>query len=668
MATKFVNGRKVLVDSQADPGSRKFLRESGGKQVTLADGTQLNALDSKNYGKTPTVLTNANILENKIPKLKNQVSQLPVPGQPTTQDGQPQEEGGFNFDEVLGLSKEKKDSKSAFASLRERQNTPDEQADPQFDQMMGLLAEQKKISDRKTQEDISRIESSMSRLKAEQMSANASGLAGVRNALGRAGASRYAPGGAAGAISGAASAGVRALADLNMQEQELISQARSAQETNDYRLLESKLGLIDQVRKDKAKAAEELGTTIRGQEIQASRDNALAGLVAQGVTDPVELLNKLNFDEQGNQVGDFTIEEVTGALKNLTESAGGKGAFKFEAKQIGPLLAANFTMEDITNMQNDLNSNGSVQAILEGIPPEMQDAVKTALGVDEATAANLSIGPGATDALTEHMIRTRLFPKAAAILNKGALSDSDRAVIDERIDFFRKNNLSEQQILDVFSGWSADVQSPYNDSFRDIVIANDKDGQGVSPALSQIGSLIANGNYKAAMNKVENTAMEKAKELDPESYMSTQAVETYTKRIDRIKQLLAKSTDYGNTGFLEGNFNKILGRLKGAEAQKIKSELTQLYQTFRKENAGVAVTDSEQRFLNDLFADINDPKGNFTVKLDTFQQGILDRYNSSRSVVSLPRVRVLDVLDPNEKLNLYGQSNASAFDSNQAGI
>jgi hypothetical protein len=295
----------------------------------------------------------------------------------------------------------------------------------------------------------------------------------------------------------------------------------------------------------------------------------------------------------------------------------------------------------------------------------MQEAVKAALGVDEAAAANLSIGPGATDALTEQMIRTRLFPKAAAILNKGTLSDADREIIDERIDFFRKNGMSEQQILDTFSGWSADVQSPYNDSFRDIIIANDKDGQGVSPALSRIGSLIANGNYKAAMQSVENTAMERAKELDPDNYLSQQVAETYTKRIDRIKNALAKG---GVVGYVEGNFNKVLGKLKGPQAAAIRAELTQLYQQFRKENAGSAVTDSEQKFLDRLFADIDDPKGNFTAKLDTFQTGILDRLNSSRSTVSLPRVRVLDILDPNEKLNLYGQSNASAFDSNSAGI
>lgn len=41
-----------------------------------------------------------------------------------------------------------------------------------------------------------------------------------------------------------------------------------------------------------------------------SRKNAVQGLMDQGITDPETILDYVNFDEQGNQVGDFTIEEV----------------------------------------------------------------------------------------------------------------------------------------------------------------------------------------------------------------------------------------------------------------------------------------------------------------------------------------------------------------------
>jgi len=41
-----------------------------------------------------------------------------------------------------------------------------------------------------------------------------------------------------------------------------------------------------------------------------SRKNAVQGLMDQGITDPETILDYVNFDDQGNQVGDFTIEEV----------------------------------------------------------------------------------------------------------------------------------------------------------------------------------------------------------------------------------------------------------------------------------------------------------------------------------------------------------------------
>lgn len=651
MATKLVNGKRVLVGSKADPESRKFLRESGGRSVQLADGTQLNALDSKNYGKTPTVISNSSILEKKIPQLNAKMRNLPVVSeQQTVEETKTPDQTDYNFDEILGLTKADK-TQSA------------EQEDPLFNEQMALIGEMKSKSDSATREEISRIESMMKRAKAEQQGVDARGLSQVRNALSRAGG-RYAPGSMVSAMTGVTRAGVQAIADLNMQEQELISQARTAQATNDYKLLSEKLNLIDEVRKEKSKTASELSATLQETNAQAQKDTAIAELVSQGVTDPAEMLKTLNANG-----GNFTFADITGALTSLTElSTNSKGDFSFETKQIGPLLGVGFTTEDIQDMQNDLNSGFTLSEVIGNVPPEMQDAVKKALGVDETAAVNMKPGVGATDNLGEQMIRTRLFPKAAAILNKGALSDADRAIIDERIAFFRDSGLSEQQILDVFSGWSQDVQSPYNTSFRDIIIANDKDGQGVSPALSRIGSLIASGNTKAAMRAVEETAMTKAKELDPQGYMSDATANTYTKRIDRVKKLLSEATDYGDTGFLEGNFNKVLGKLKGARAQEIRSELRQLYQQFRVENSGVAVTDSESKYLSDLFADIDDPKANFTTKLDVFQNGILDRYNSTRESVSLPKVRVLDILDPNERLNLYGNPTASFEESTQAGI
>ena len=58
---------------------------------------------------------------------------------------------------------------------------------------------------------------------------------------------------------------------------------------------------------------------------KASRDSAVASVVAQGFTDPVQVMEMLNFNATGQQVGDFTAEEVENALKILSPDASMSG-------------------------------------------------------------------------------------------------------------------------------------------------------------------------------------------------------------------------------------------------------------------------------------------------------------------------------------------------------
>jgi len=46
-----------------------------------------------------------------------------------------------------------------------------------------------------------------------------------------------------------------------------------------------------------------------------SRQAAISGLLQQGIKDPNQILNYLNYDEQGNKIGDFTLDEVQQGLQ-----------------------------------------------------------------------------------------------------------------------------------------------------------------------------------------------------------------------------------------------------------------------------------------------------------------------------------------------------------------
>lgn len=592
----------------------------------------------------------------KISQLNSSANNLPFYDQGSGGDTGQNEEGGFGDDfdteSILGLGDEEK-KKKKYAKYAQREGTNIALPSDYFETMYGEagpifkeISRMRQTSDKVAREQIANIQSQFDTRRQEQEALNARGISNIKQVLSLGGSSRYAPISSQGIVSSAEAEGIKRLTALDNQERQAISEVRIAQQNKDYELMEAKMDVLEQIRSEKSSATEDLNTDMAETAAQIQKDNTIAGLISQGISDPVAI-----FQEAQKQGVDLTLSEIGTALKNL-DVGPAEGAFKIEPKQIGPLLGLGMTMNDIKTLQEDLNSGASIEEVLAGVDAGVAQQVKEILGVPEA-AGDVKLGIGAKTPIEEQMIRTRLFPKAASILNKGTLSDADRKIIDERIAYFRDNGLSEQQILDVFSGWSADVSTPFNQSFRDIMLSTQDTGEGVSQALTSLGSLLASGNYKGAMNKVENIALENIKDQD--GYLGKPVAETYTQRIDRIKRLLKQSGEWDGIGPLEGNFNNILRRVKGKDATRIKAELTQLYQTFRKENIGTAATEAEKRFLDPLFASVTDTKGNFLEKLDVFQQGILDEHNASRRTVALPAVRVLDILDPNERLTLYAE-------------
>lgn len=57
----------------------------------------------------------------------------------------------------------------------------------------------------------------------------------------------------------------------------------------------------------------------RAAEQASSREAAIVGLMQQGVTDPKELFDYLNYDEQGNRIGDITLEEINAVTSALSK-------------------------------------------------------------------------------------------------------------------------------------------------------------------------------------------------------------------------------------------------------------------------------------------------------------------------------------------------------------
>lgn len=118
--------------------------------------------------------------------------------------------------------------------------------------------------------------------------------------------------------------GVQRIADLESQKQAAIAAAKEAARTKNWDVYNTQVGLAEDAYKDKLAEVQKLNQSVsdankaaQDAKIQASRQGTIADLIGQGVTDPAQLINYLNYDDSGKQTGDFTIKEVTDALKSL---------------------------------------------------------------------------------------------------------------------------------------------------------------------------------------------------------------------------------------------------------------------------------------------------------------------------------------------------------------
>lgn len=606
---------------------------------------------SFSMGGGPTVMTNANKTERVIPLLDSRVNSL------STFNLTGESGGGASFGDVGEDTTSVEDQESAFEEALGLTSGKKKKQDELLlssaeKQQLALLEQMQKTQDKRLRQSMSQTRQAFNAREAELRDVNQEAIRNIKNVLNLAGSARYAPISSQNIISAQEASLINNLSELDALEQKTIAEIQQARDDLDYQTLEKKFDFLDDLRKEKQIAADELDATVKEQETQIQKDNAIANLIQQGITDPIEIFNSVNADG-GIPMSMF---EITQSLKGLEEfTAAGKGiGFEIDKKSIGKLLGSGFTSVDIQNMQKDLNSGVSIDDVLSGFDEESQNIVKEALGIDETQIKDIVPGKGAKTSVEETLIRTRLFAKIAPILNKGAISDTDRAIIDGRIAEFRDAGMSEQEILDTLAGIPLELNTPYNNQFRDIIVSNSETIEKQNSSMGRLSQQLSAGNYMGAMNTVENLSLTEAKKLDPDNYMGTGSTQFSLKTSDDLRKLLEDAEDV--LGPIEGSLERVKGKLlksRDPRATKIAAEITKLTAPMRNQLSGTAVTESETAFLEPLIPSISDTIENINAKVDALESQALDRYNTTRSMVSLPEVTKEQVIDPKKRLILY---------------
>jgi murein DD-endopeptidase MepM/ murein hydrolase activator NlpD len=147
---------------------------------------------------------------------------------------------------------------------------------------------------------------------------------------------------------------------LSFMTHEEIAKTIQARDQMKASLEREKAALLEQQRKGQTNNIQAYGadrstgdrTTTPGATDQ-SRAAVVQDLIRQGLTDPRDMLDVLNFDENGQRVGDFTLPEITALMQQ---------------QQQGQSFPQTSTM-------------GALQAMIDSAPPEQKGFLQSALGI-----------------------------------------------------------------------------------------------------------------------------------------------------------------------------------------------------------------------------------------------------------------------------------------------
>jgi len=510
----------------------------------------------------------------------------------------------------------------------ETPKTEQQLIDEELQRFQSTLAAVSAMTDPTTQRLLNDINTRYADLVNQQRQINASVEAGQYSSLLSSGAFR---GSSAEGIMGLQQqAGLSKIQALVNEQNSLISQALAAKQAGDWEKATDIITKAETKRKDAQDAAVKVKEKL-------DEENAKKKVVADQAALDKRIADSLAAGESGYVNG--ATAEMIKKVKDTMSTAGNLGQ---DLENYKYLLDNGLLPKSIT----DLPEADKYYAYLKMLDPKKY-------GASEVSGTKAyKPGANAKDSVEESIIRTRLFSKLMNIINKGQVSDSDAARIESSIATFRDAGMGEQEIMDKLSGFATNVVTPYNKAFVNLIVQNTKDTNIQTDQMGKVSLLLNAGNEIGAMKTVENLSMNNAKQLDPDNYMGQSTAETYLNRISRVRALFKE----GGVDVITGTFSNMLGKLKGPQAARIKAELAQLYAQFRKENLGTAVSESEAKFLAPLMTDISDKKANFGEKLDTFERGVMDRYNATRSSVSLPVTKIDEAINANKRLNLYKDS------------
>jgi len=451
------------------------------------------------------------------------------------------------------------------------------------------------------------------------------------------------------------------MAELARQEASALSDARSAFENNEWSQFNKRAGFLKDLREMKSKELDKYNATLAAEnkKIQDDKKFELDQLktsldikkVQQDIlTNNLDLYSSslISFNEDGAlQIPDETTlnqaaEELgvspnilVGAVRNQYQSLQ-----KLDEEAQQRQLNIMKTQKDLLNadLTNDIKEyefakkGGYIGTLLDFKGKKQADGVTGALGGYHSDILVARLG--------KQIYGTRI-------------SDKESERVQSFIEKGTSMGKSELEIIDDVLGFNVTKNKELAGTLRNNLLQiAEEDGLAGFDMLG-LARLLNDNKMEEAIRRVELQVLNKAKQVDPDGYISESVTKTAVQRGKELEDYVL-GLDKSPVGVIKGSFTKWIKRkFRGKEEQEVLTKVTQLVVEMRNRLLGSAVTPSESLFLEPLVPDLNDTPQNFMTKLQNLQTEPQRELNNFRGVFGLPELGSAVLRDQIGKVGIY---------------
>ncbi len=490
--------------------------------------------------------------------------------------------------------------------------------------------------DARTNDTINQIKSIKQSEIADTREANANIKKAYENFGIRSGLKRYAGESTQAVMNKVEMEGLDRISKINNEEATLINQASTAREDKQFSIFQNKMTELKNIRKEKEAVLSKVRETAianqkkaRESVIQSSRDLAVAGLVGQGITDPVQMIDYLNYDQNGNQIGDFTAEEIKKTLDNLIPGKNTKD------------LGADAQMYEWAKQNGWIDKNATIFDYW-----KQEDEAK-----NPKTGTRIGTGNGQPGDIGDFMFFLSALP--TQLKN----SDNEKEFLRTYFDDAKTRGLTPFKMIDEVTGYRVEATSAFSEGMRQYALAQDLD----STQIAKVARLINAGQHDQAIQFIENVAYGNMQEQYKDTFVGEGDVIYINDKVDEINKLLGKGWN-DEVGAFTGNFNKWLSKKFGwGQATSIKAKITSLTASIINKRAGSALTETEwEKLVSANVPDMNESPVTWKNKMDELTSDAMQRLNSERKAFELPTIDKASLYNRNLRIPAY--SSVESFD------